>query len=99
MKARQTHARRDAAFLADWYAENLRPKLARAAREGRVDAFRATAFERRMTDLLAGNTSGAGARTAVLESGIGSERKNSERALAMRTRCLSASRGSPREAS
>jgi hypothetical protein len=36
-----------------WYAASLRPKLARAAREGRVNPLRAARLERAMADLFA----------------------------------------------
>ncbi len=38
--------------LGDWYSGELRPKVARAARENRVDGARAAQLHRLMTELL-----------------------------------------------
>jgi hypothetical protein len=41
-----------AATRLDWYSHDLRPKIARAAKEGRVAAVRAVELHRLMTDLI-----------------------------------------------
>lgn len=55
MQTPETEARRRSTSLGEWYAVSLRPKLARAAGEGRVDPLQAIALERAMADLLAGD--------------------------------------------
>lgn len=47
MQNPEAHAR-----IAEWYAANLRPKLAQAAQEGRVEPLQAIALERAMADLV-----------------------------------------------
>jgi hypothetical protein len=39
--------------LSSWYTDRLRPKLARAVRDGRVDHARAAELHRLMTELFA----------------------------------------------
>lgn len=45
-----------------WYAASLRPKLAQAARDGRVSPLRAARLERAMGDLFARAADGGGRR-------------------------------------
>jgi hypothetical protein len=47
-----SRSRSSCTTLRDWYADELRSKVARAVMEGRVDAARAAELHRLMTQLL-----------------------------------------------